>query len=248
MVLSLERFVGKVAVVTGASAGIGKAIVEELVKNGIIVAGLARRTDRLHELSQALSKEKGKLHGFKCDMTKEAEIKSTIQEVIKKLGNIHILVNNAGLMQSTDLINGDTEKWKTTIDTNILGLLIATREVVQNMKANNIEGHIVHINSILGHTVADFPNVNVYGATKYAVTALAETLRLDLRREKLKIKVTSISPGYVKTEFQKVAGLGDIDLPIPAIYGPDVAEAVIYALSTAPHINVTELTVQAVGS
>ncbi|XP_030758781.1 farnesol dehydrogenase-like, partial [Sitophilus oryzae] len=208
MVLSLERFQGKVAVVTGASAGIGKAIVEDLVKNGIVVAGLDIRPERLPEIAQALSKEKGQLHGFKCDMRKEAEIKSTIQEVIKKLGNIHILVNNAGVLQSTDLINGDTEKWKITIETNMLGNLIATREVVQNMKANNTEGHIVHINSILGHTVSDFPNLNVYPATKHAITALAETLRLDFRRENLKIKITSISPGYVKTELQSASGVG----------------------------------------
>ncbi|XP_030758791.1 farnesol dehydrogenase-like [Sitophilus oryzae] len=244
MVLSLERFQGEVAVVTGAAAGIGKAIVEELVKKGIIVAGLDIRPERLPEVALALSKEKGQLHVFKCDMKKEVEIKSTIREVIKKLGNIHILVNNAGVFQATDLINGDTEKWKTTIETNMLGNLIATREVVQNMKENNTEGHIVHINSILGHAVSDLPNLNVYPATQHAITALAETLRLDLKRENLNIKVTSISPGYVKTELQSAAGVGEI----PSLNGSDVAEAVIYALATAPHINVSELRIEAVGS
>lgn len=247
MVFSLDRFVGKVAVVTGASAGIGEAIVEQLVKNGVIVAGLARRVDRVEELSKKLSGEKGKLHAFKCDMTKEEEIVSVFKQVVSKLGNIYILVNNAGLAQQTDLINGDAAKWRVVLDTNILGLSIATREAIQNMKANKTQGHIFHINSIAGHKVIDWPGVNVYGATKYAVTALAETLRMDVSREKLPIKVTSISPGYVKTEFQAVAGLPS-ELPIAPLYSPDVADAVIYALSTPPHVNINEVTLQAVGS
>ncbi|CAG9766549.1 unnamed protein product [Ceutorhynchus assimilis] len=245
MVLSMERFQGKVAVVTGASAGIGASIVEDLVKNGVIVAGLARRINRVEDLAKKLSNKKGKLHAFKCDMTKEEEIKEAIGQVIEKLGPIHILVNNAGLMQEATLINGDTQAWKTTLDTNILGLCIATREVVQNMKANNTLGHIIHINSVLGHKIMDFPGLNVYPATKYAVTCLAGSLMSELKHEKLRIKVTSISPGYVKTEFQAVAGLPN-ETPIPALYGPDVADAVIYALSTPPHVNVNEVTVEAI--
>lgn len=246
MVLSLDRFVGKVAIVTGASAGIGAAIVEELVKGGLIVAGFARRVDRIEALAKKLSGSKGKLHAFKCDMTKENDIKSAIKEVTQKLGPIHVLINNAGMMQITSLINGDTEKWKTTLDTNILGLCIATREVVQNMKANGTAGHIVHINSVLGHKVIDFPGVNVYGATKYAVTCLTETLKNEIKAEKLPIKVTSISPGYVKTEFQAAAGM-QTEIAYPPLYAPDIADAVYYALATPAHVNVDEVQVQALG-
>jgi len=245
MVLSLQRFAGKLAIVTGASAGIGAAIVEDLVKNGINVAGFARRIDRVEELAKKLSGHKGKLYGFKCDITKEEEIIAAIKQAIKKLGPVSILINNAGLMQSATLIGGDTQAWKTTLDTNVLGLCIATREAVQDMKANGTAGHIVHINSILGHVVIDFPGVNVYGATKYAVTCLAETLRHEINKEKLNIKVTSISPGYVKTEFQAVAGLGR-ELPIPGLKAADVSDAVVYALSTAPNVNVSEVIVQAI--
>lgn len=244
MTYSIDKFVGKVAVVTGASSGIGAAIVEELVKSGVIVAGLARRVDRVKELAQKLGGEKGKLYAFKCDMTKEGDIISAFKEIISKLGNISILVNNAGILKLNGLIDGDTQVWKNTIDTNVLGLCIATREAVQNIKASGTEGHIIHINSTLGHSVADFPGLNVYGATKFAVTALAETLRLDINREKLPIRVTSVSPGYVKTEIFGDAG----DLPIPGLEAVDVAEAVIYALSTPPHVNVKEVTLQAVGS
>ncbi|KAH1015303.1 farnesol dehydrogenase isoform X3 [Dendroctonus ponderosae] len=246
MVLSIERFSGKVAVVTGASAGIGASIAEDLVKNGIIVAGLARRSENVEKIAQKLTGQKGKLYAFKCDMTVEAEVIATIKQIIAKLGPISILINNAGLSLNTSLLGGDTKKWKTVLDTNILGLCIATREVAQNMIANKTAGHIIHINSVIGHIVIDFPGLNVYGPSKYAVTALAETLRLEVNREKLQIKVTSISPGYVKTGIQSVSGLGD--LPIPPLDPADIADAVIYALSTPPHVNVSELTVRAVGS
>jgi len=246
MAPSMDRFVGKVAVITGASAGIGVAIVEELVKSGLIVAGLARRVERVEELAKQLKGEKGKLYAFKCDMTKEEEIVSAFKEITSKLGNISILVNNAGMMKISDLIQGDTEIWKQTLDTNVLGLCIATREAVQNMKAHGTKGHIIHMNSIAGHRVADFPGVNVYGASKYAVTALAETLRLDINREKLNIKVTSISPGYVKTDFQAAAGIGE--LPFPPLFASDLSDAVLYVLSTPPHVNINEIILQAVGS
>ncbi|KAL1513591.1 hypothetical protein ABEB36_002985 [Hypothenemus hampei] len=239
MVLSIKRFEGKVAVVTGASSGIGAAISEELVKNGIIVAGLARRTEKVEELSKNLSGKKGKLHAFKCDLTKEEDIVSVFEEIKNKLGPINILVNNAGLSQKGSLIDGDTKAWKTVLDTNILGLCIATREAVQDMKTNNTKGHIIHINSVLGHQVIDYAGLNVYGPSKYAVTALAQTLRFDINREKLPIKITSVSPGYVKTEFQQVAGLETLPPAVPGLAGEDVADAVIYTLSTPPSVNIS---------
>ncbi|KAH1007807.1 hypothetical protein HUJ04_005000 [Dendroctonus ponderosae] len=234
MVLTLERFIGKVAVVTGASAGIGAAIVEELVKNGLIVAGLARRINKIEKIAHKLSGQKGTLCAFKCDLTEESQIIATVEEVIGTLGPISILINNAGLSQHTSLLRGETKKWKTVLDTNILGLCIVTREVAQNIIANKTAGHIIHINSVLGHVVLDIPGLNMYGPTKYAVTSLAETLRLEINREKLHVKVTSISPGYVKTEFQDIAEFGE--LPMPALHPADVADAVIYALSTPPHV------------
>ncbi|XP_048524978.1 farnesol dehydrogenase isoform X1 [Dendroctonus ponderosae] len=244
MMANLERFSGKVAVVTGASAGIGVAIVQALVKHGIIVAGLARRAHRIVSMAEELKDEPGKLYAYKCDMTVEDEIVSTFKEIINELGDIHILVNNAGLMLETDLINGDTEMWKKCFDTNVIALCIATREAIQNMKTKGTRGHIIHLNSIAGHEIMNFPKTNVYGASKYAVTALTMTLINDLANEELPIKVTSISPGYVKTEFQAVAGLSKSMLPKVGLNSVDVAEAVIYALSTRPHVNVSEITIR----
>ncbi|KAF2894951.1 hypothetical protein ILUMI_11219, partial [Ignelater luminosus] len=191
MVISMERWVGKVAVVTGASAGIGAAIAEELVEAGLIVAGLARRKDKIEELSKKLEGKKGKLYACQADITKENDILEAFQWIKNNLGPVHILINNAGVFKTTNLSDGDTQLWKEVINTNVLGLCIATREAVKDMKANNVDGHIIHINSMAGHFVpSHFPNINVYAGTKYAVTALTETLRQELNSIGSKIKIT----------------------------------------------------------
>ncbi|RZC40064.1 adh short and/or KR domain containing protein, partial [Asbolus verrucosus] len=190
MVVSMDRWVGKVAIVTGASAGIGAAIAAKLVEEGLQVAGIARRSERVEELAKKLKDKKGKLHAIKADMSKEEDILSAFKQVSEKLGPVHILINNAGIIQQTNLAEGDTEKWKKIFDINVLGLCIATREAVKIMRANNIDGHIVHINSIVGHKVPNFPGANVYPASKYAVTALTETLRQELNQLGSKIKIS----------------------------------------------------------
>jgi NADP+-dependent farnesol dehydrogenase len=154
------------------------------------VAGFARRSERVEELSKKLQGKKGKLFAVKVDMTKEDDILKGFKWVSEKLGPVHILVNNAGITQNTNLTEGETEKWKKILHTNVLGLCIATREAVKVMKANKIDGHIIHINSVSGHGVPNFPGVNVYAASKHAVTALTETLRQEFNHLGLKIKIT----------------------------------------------------------
>ncbi|XP_018576001.1 farnesol dehydrogenase-like isoform X2 [Anoplophora glabripennis] len=190
MVLSMERWVGKVAVVTGASSGIGAAIAEALVERGLKVAGLARRKDRLDALAQKLSNKKGKLYPVQTDITKEEDIINAFKWIKENLGPIHILVNNAGVLGQTSLVDGNIEIWENILDVNVLGLSIATREAIRDMRANNVDGHIIHINSVAGHQVSQIPNMNFYPASKFAVTALAETLRLEMLNLKLKIKIT----------------------------------------------------------
>jgi NADP+-dependent farnesol dehydrogenase len=154
------------------------------------VAGFARRSERVEELSKKLKGKKGKLFAVKVDMTKEDDILKGFKWVSEKLGPVHVLVNNAGIAQPTNLIDGETEKWKKTLDTNVLGLCIATREAIKVMKANKIDGHIIHINSVAGHKVPNFPGLNIYPASKHAVTALTETLRQEFNNLGLKIKIT----------------------------------------------------------
>lgn len=151
---------------------------------------MARRKDRLDGLVQKLSNKKGKFYPVKADVTKEEDVINAFKWVKENLGPIHILVNSAGVFGQTSLVDGDSEIWKNTLDVNVLGLSIATREAVRDMRANNVDGHIIHINSVVGHQVTETPNANLYPASKFAVTALAETLRLELLSLKLKIKIT----------------------------------------------------------
>ncbi|KAJ8931742.1 hypothetical protein NQ314_015274 [Rhamnusium bicolor] len=165
-----------------------------------VVVALARRKDRLDKQAKKLSKEKGKLYPLKTDITKEEDILNTFKWIKEHLGPVHILINSAGIYKLNNLSSGSTKDWNDIFQVNVFGLCIATREAVKDMKANNVDGHIVHINSIAGHKVYDFPKANVNPAAKFAVTALAETLRLELNSLKLKIKVTVILD---KIDFQR---------------------------------------------
>ncbi|RZC37292.1 dehydrogenase/reductase SDR family member 11-like, partial [Asbolus verrucosus] len=247
MVLSMERWCGKIAVVTGASAGCGAAIAEVLVKEGLQVVGLARRKERIDELAQKLTGAKGKLYAIKADMTVENDIIEAFRWIKDNLGPVSVLINNAGLSQPNTLIGGNTEMWKRVLDTNVLGLTIATREAIEHMNANEIDGHVIHINSILGHYVAQVPKLNMYSASKFAVTALTETLRQELVALGSKIRITSVSPGPVDTEFATASNLYEnkdyekLYKAMPKLKGEDVADAVVYVLSTPPHVQVWSL-------
>ncbi|KAJ4445487.1 hypothetical protein ANN_07295 [Periplaneta americana] len=143
----MQRWAGRVAVVTGASSGIGAAITKELVKSGVKVVGLARRVERVEELSSKLSSEPGKLFAVKADITKESDIKEAFQWVKKNLGGVDILVNNAGVNIGNSLTEGPEEAWKGMFDLNVFALSSCTKEAIQSMKERNVDdGHIVHIN------------------------------------------------------------------------------------------------------
>ncbi|KAL3282665.1 hypothetical protein HHI36_005840 [Cryptolaemus montrouzieri] len=248
MVLSMDRWIGKVAVVTGASSGIGAAIAEHLVECGMKVVGLARRLEKMEEMSKKLIGKNGVLHGLKVDVSIPEEIIEAFGVIEKRFGPVHILVNNAGLFKCTSLVDGDYKQWKEIFDVNVMGLCVATKEAIQSMKKNNVDGHIVHINSVTGHVIP-FQLLNVYPASKFAVTALTETLRVELVQSESKIKVTSISPGFVITELSEKAGVSaETAEKYPHIFPEDVVDSVVYALSTPPHVQVHELIVRAVNA
>lgn len=190
----MERWIGKVAVVTGASSGIGAAITMDLVKAGMTVVGLARRTDRIEEL-RALMPESvsGRLHAFKCDITKEDDIKSAFDWTIKQFGGVDVLINNAGIGRPTKLIAADNSTAiREVLDTNVMGVVLSTREAFQSMKSRNVDGHVILINSVAGHSVPRIEGMsfNIYAPSKYAVTAITEVLRQEFQMEGTKIKVT----------------------------------------------------------
>ncbi|XP_063911294.1 farnesol dehydrogenase-like [Zophobas morio] len=253
MVISMKRWKGKVAIVTGASAGIGAAIVEQLVDAGLQVVGFARRTDKIEALAKKLCRTKGKLHAVKVDISKEEDILAGFKWVSEKLGPVSILINNAGVLPNSTLVDGSTEEWKKVFDTNVMGLCVATREAVKIMKANRIDGHIIHINSVAGHKVPNIPNMNVYPASKHAVTALTETLRQELNSLGLKIRITSVSPGGVTTELLEAnnyvtdPNVKEFLKTVPYLKAEDVADAVSYVLGTPEHVQVHELLIKPVG-
>ncbi|XP_023719731.1 farnesol dehydrogenase isoform X1 [Cryptotermes secundus] len=248
----MERWSGKVAIVTGASAGIGAAISQSLVKHGLQVVGIARRSRRLEEFSAELSTAPGKLHPLKCDITKENDIISSFAWVKENLGGVDILINNAGVFNEILLHDFRTEEWLQMLNVNIVGLTLCTREAVRSMRERGVnEGHIVYISSFLGRTISNNPGFNMYAATKHTVTTLAESLRRELVQLEAQIKVSNISPGIVRTEMLSsgiTRTIGpDIYDKVACLDPKDVSDAVIYVLGTPPHIQIQELTLLAVG-
>uniref|UniRef100_A0A182WQQ4 Dehydrogenase n=1 Tax=Anopheles minimus TaxID=112268 RepID=A0A182WQQ4_9DIPT len=243
----MERWQGKVAIVTGASSGIGAATVTALAKAGMITFGLARRVERVEELKNDLPEEiRERLHAIQCDVTKEEDILAAFQQVTEKCGGVDVLINNAGVARSTVgvLTADNTQALRDVIDTNLVGLALCSREAFQSMKKRSVDGHIIHINSILGHCVLPMGTLNVYPATKYGVTALTETMRHELRLAGTKIKVTSISPGLVRTEIiPNSAAIREM----PILEPEDIANAILYALGTPPRVQIHELMIKPVG-
>jgi len=252
----MDRWSNKVAVVTGASAGIGAAIVIDLVKAGMIVVGLARRVERVEELKSKIPATcAGKLHAFKCDLQQEEDVRAAFKWIEETLGGIDVLVNNAGIITQANLVDLDnTAKIKSVIDTNILGVVYCTREAFHSMKKRNVDGHVITINSIVGHGVpytvtSPFPSFNIYPPTKFAVSAMTEVYRQEFQREKTKIKITSISPGAVRTEIMgpDTPELAEMLKDFPILQSEDISAAVLYVLGTPPHVQVHELMIKPIG-
>ncbi|XP_052861962.1 farnesol dehydrogenase-like [Anopheles cruzii] len=244
----MERWNGRVAVVTGASSGIGAAIAKDLAKAGMITIGLARRVERVEELRKDLSEDAAKrLHALKCDVSKEADVDAVFKSIEEKFGGCDVLVNNAGIMRSTNLLDvGNTSDIKAVLDTNVTGLVLCSQRAYQSMVKRSVDGHIVHISSIAGHMVPNFPKLNVYSASKHAVKAITETMRQEMRDAGKKIKVTSVSPGGVRTEFLNDTGI-EISDDWPMLRSEDVSDAVLYTLGTPPHVQVHEIIIKPMG-
>lgn len=144
----------------------------------------------MQQLSTELADQPGKLWAFKADLTKEQDILDGIKWTTENVGPVSVLINNAGIIQKTTLHDGDTQMWKNVLDTNIMAVAIASREAIRIMNENNIDGYIININSVAGHVVIDMPILNIYSASKFALTSMTETLRFELARLKSNIRVT----------------------------------------------------------
>jgi NADP-dependent 3-hydroxy acid dehydrogenase YdfG len=236
----------KVAIITGASSGIGYTTALALSKAGAKVAIGARRIDRLEELAKKISADGGEVFYQKLDVTQRSECENFAKAVLEKWGSIDILVNNAGLMPLSLFKSLKVDEWDRMIDVNIKGVLYCTGSVILHMKEKK-SGHIVNISSVAGRTV--FPTGTVYCATKHAITAFSEGLRQEFSARS-NIRVTSIEPGVVATELtdtitdESLKGFIENAKKMETLQAKDIANAILYAVESPSHVNVNEVLIR----
>jgi 3-hydroxy acid dehydrogenase / malonic semialdehyde reductase len=232
---------GKIVLITGASSGIGKATAMAFAHEGSRLLLCARRLDRLEGLQQALTAAgAASVHVFKLDVQLRTEVESALADLPAKLRDIDILVNNAGLSRGlAKFYEDDPQNWEEMIDTNVKGLLYVTRAVVPGMVARG-RGHVINLGSTAAYIT--YANGAVYCASKAAEKAISEGLKIDLMGTP--VRVTSVDAGMVETDFSKVRFRGDeekaakIYQNITPLQPEDVAEAIVWAASRPPHVNI----------
>jgi NADP-dependent 3-hydroxy acid dehydrogenase YdfG len=236
----------KVAIITGASSGIGYAASLTLSKAGIRVAVGARRTERLQELEKQIIKNNGEILVQKTDVTRKSDCDLLVNTIVEKWGKVDILINNAGLMPLSYFKNGKVEEWEQMIDVNIKGVLYCTSAVVPYMLEKK-SGHIINISSVAGRIV--FVGGSVYCATKHAISALSEGLRKELSPT-YNIRVTCIEPGAVETELlesitdESMTAFIEATKNMETLRSDDIANAILYAVQAPEHVNVNEILIR----
>ena len=232
---------GKIVLVTGASSGIGRATAIAFAREGARILLCARRLDRLEELQQTLHSAGAKdVHILKLDVQRRAEVDAAFAALPSAWNTIDILVNNAGLSRGLSKVyEDDPQNWEEMIDTNVKGLLYVTRSVVPRMVARG-SGHVINLGSTAGHMT--YANGTVYCASKAAEKAISEGLKLDLMGTP--VRVTSIDPGMVETDFSAVRFRGDREKAakvyqnITPLQPEDVADAIVWAATRPAHVNI----------
>lgn len=234
----------RIAVITGATSGIGKATALKLAQNNYNLIITGRRKELLEDLKKELGvKHRCDVLSLNFDIRNKAKVDEAIDNLPDAWKKIDVLVNNAGLAAGLSPIqSGDVEDWEQMIDTNIKGLLYITRKVSPLMIDNGF-GHIINLSSIAGKEV--YENGNVYCATKHAVDALTKAMRIDLVKHN--IKVTSISPGMADTEFSLVRFKGDATKAnkvyegLTPLFAEDIAEAILFVITRPAHVNINDM-------
>lgn len=247
--MSETSLIDRVALVTGASSGIGAAIAGALAREGMRVAVLARREDRLRALVESLRAERpgAELLVVRCDARDEAQILAAFAAVRAAWGGVDVMVNNAGLGRDAPLVDGATAAWREMLEVNVLALAICTREAIADMRRRGDRGHIVQVSSMAAHRVPE--GSGMYSATKFAVRSLTEGLRKELRALGSHIRATAVSPGFVETEFAEVWS-GDPNAGeatygrYPVLQPEDVASIVVSLLKLPERAEVHDVLVR----
>ncbi|GAA5202727.1 SDR family oxidoreductase [Microbacterium jejuense] len=233
---------GKVALVTGASSGIGRATALALSEAGLRVAVGARRTDRLSSLADAAP---GEMLSLPLDVTSYDSVAQAIAQIVERFGRLDALINNAGLMQSGMILGADVREWERMVDTNLLGSMYAVHAALPHLI--EAKGHIVQVSSTSGR-IASLGS-GVYAATKFGVSAFTESLRQEVTARG--VRVTLIEPGFVATELtshitdetmrQAASEIAD---SMRTLEAGDIAEAVLYALRQPEHVSVNSILIR----
>ena len=235
-----------IALITGVTSGIGKSSAEIFAKNGYDLIITGRRKDRLESLAKELQKKfKVKVLTLNFDVRSNKEVDKNISSLKNEWKKIDVLINNAGLASGLGPIQeGDIEDWEKMIDTNIKGLLFVTRQIAPMMIKNG-KGHIINVASLAGKQA--YPKGNVYCATKFAVDALSQSMRIDMLEHG--IRVTNIAPGLVETEFSLVRFHGNAERAkstyanIKPLTADDIAEIIFWTASRPAHVNINDVVI-----
>ncbi|MGO6851734.1 SDR family oxidoreductase [Rhizobium leguminosarum] len=235
---------GKIALVTGASSGIGAATALKLAEAGAKVGIAARRTDKLEGLQKEIASRGGEALVIEMDVVDPASVEAGVKKLVGAYGSIDILVNNAGLMPLSDVDQFKVDEWHRMVDVNVKGLLNTTAAVLPQM-INQHSGHIFNMSSIAGRKV--FKGLSVYCATKHAVAAFSDGLRMEVG-QKHNIRVTCIQPGAVATELYDhitepgyIKQMDDLAKQMTFLQGADIGDTIVFAAQAPAHLNVAEL-------
>lgn len=233
----------QIVLITGASSGIGEACARVFAQAGAKLILAARRKERLEQLADELSKNGSSVYVLALDVSDRTSVESALSNLPESWSAIDILINNAGLSRGLNKFQeGDFQDWEEMIDTNIKGLLYLTRCIVPGMISRG-RGHIINLGSTAGHQT--YPNGNVYCATKAAVRVISEGLKQDLLGTPL--RVSSVDPGLVETEFSQVRFRGDSDRAKQVYQGltpltpTDVADVILFCATRPAHVNISEI-------
>ncbi len=234
----------QIILITGASSGIGTACAKIFAGAGAKLILAARRLERLQQLADTLSKDfSTEIHLLQLDVRDRNAVESAIATLPSAWSDIDILINNAGLSRGLDKLHeGSFQDWEDMIDTNVKGLLYVSRYVVPGMVSRD-RGHVVNLGSIAGHQT--YPGGNVYCASKAAVKAISEGLKQDLLGTQ--VRVTSVDPGMVETEFSEVRFHGNTERAnkvyqgVTPLTADDVADVIFFCVTRSPHVNINEV-------
>lgn len=246
----IERWSGRIAIVTGASSGIGEGIARALSRIGMKVALVARRRERLEALAAELGGSGAAIVACEGNVADEADVQRIFETIRARWGTVDVLVNNAGTGAMSTLEQGTMEDWRETLNVNVAAPALCAQEALRGMH-DKAEAQIVNIGSIYGHR-DQVPNFAFYQASKHAVRALTNTLRAELAAKGTRVRVGMISPGLVATGFRERATHGAFSYDSyfekfqPLMPG-DIADAVLYMLSTPPHVQVQDILLSPLG-